>query len=246
MRESLAARSLMARQAGARASRRCVRASLRGARRRQPARWRAWSGAELAAAHLLMTSTVVARSVSSGWSWPYGGSGRPPCVGRPALDPLMVAAAGCARSAGARARWPGASRCGSVAIAVRLSPQMIVLAARAAEPAMPPRPWTGRASPARPARGLTAPPTVRRGRCQSAALHGCARLESGALRGCVRRRHAKERGTAGGCDFGRPRQSERGTLQTSCKRPPSLWTTTWRRRTGQVRAAGPPSPPAGG
>ena len=91
----------------------------RGARRRQPARWRAWSGAELAAAHLLMSSTVVARSVSSGWSRPYGGSGRPPCVGRPALDPLIVATPGCAHSAGARARWPGASRCGSVAIAVR-------------------------------------------------------------------------------------------------------------------------------
>jgi hypothetical protein len=67
----------------------------------------------------LMSSTVVARSVSSGWSRPYGGSGRPPCVGRPALDPLMVAAAGCAHSADARARWPGASRCGTVAIAVR-------------------------------------------------------------------------------------------------------------------------------
>ena len=62
----------------------------RGARWRQPARWRAWSGAELAAAHLLMSSTVVARSVSSGWSRPYGGSGRPPCVGRPALDPLIA------------------------------------------------------------------------------------------------------------------------------------------------------------
>ena len=42
-----------------------------------------------------------------------------PCVGRPALDPLIVSAPGCAHSAGARARWPGASRCGTVAIAVR-------------------------------------------------------------------------------------------------------------------------------
>jgi hypothetical protein len=48
-----------------------------------------------------------------------GRPGRAPRVGRPALGPPMVAAPTCARNYSARAPRPAASRCGSVAIAMR-------------------------------------------------------------------------------------------------------------------------------
>jgi hypothetical protein len=131
MRERLAVRRqgrrLMARQAGRRASGRCVRASLRGARRPQPALGRGWSGAEHAAAHRKAVRCRSSRpaqpdqplqpALRPSWSRPARWEAGP--------RPVVVTAPSCARNYSARALRPAASRCGSVAIGAE---------SRAAEP----------------------------------------------------------------------------------------------------------------
>jgi hypothetical protein len=123
-------RRLMARQAGRRASGRCVRASLRGARRPQPALGRGWSGAEHAAAHRKAVRCRSSRpaqpdqplqpALRPSWSRPARWEAGP--------RPVVVTAPSCARNYSARALRPAASRCGSVAIGAE---------SRAAEPKRP-------------------------------------------------------------------------------------------------------------